>query len=403
MKLPIQLAMLGAVALMTAAQAIPPRTGHAVGAPETTLLRTVGAVGAPAPAVVWSLDGEGRGTPAADESSAFFLSKRHEVIALHRRDGTVRWRQITGEPAETTEGFAVVLAGTVVAAGDYQVIAFDRLTGAFRWRFIPREGYGPGIYLGQASGGTILTGSPAGRLYAIDAERGTERWSTVVAADGRTTVFPPVVRGSVAAAGYSEFSAPHKGGLVLFDVETGVVRWKQAFPPSPDPTIGVNAAGGPVFWNEHVIVSNGDGIIRGFSVASGEALWSIPRVTTKPGDIITGERDWRALVAARGVLVAGSATGYIVAYDLATRRERWTAGGPALGSVMLRMTGDDSAVYVPTFSGELLALDLETGEELWRRGHFLEGFNWEPLVTGDLVLASASRAGFFAFPRVTRP
>ena len=104
----------------------------------------------PADSPIWHVAGEGRGRPAADWSTAFFLSKRHEVVALHAQSGQVRWRASTGQPGESTNGSAVALAGDIVAAGDYNVVAFDRATGEFRWRFEPDDGYGPGIYLGDA-------------------------------------------------------------------------------------------------------------------------------------------------------------------------------------------------------------------------------------------------------------
>ena len=95
--------------------------------------------------VLWRVPGEGRGVPAADDTTAYFLSARHEVVAIDRRNGSIRWRRETGEPADSTLGSSVTLAGSIVVAGDYDVYGFDRSTGAARWRFSPADGYGPGI------------------------------------------------------------------------------------------------------------------------------------------------------------------------------------------------------------------------------------------------------------------
>src|SRR5262249_14724203 len=82
-----------------------------------------------APLVVWHVDGAGRGRPAIDGGSFYFLSNRHEVVALDATKGTERWRQNTNEPGAATEGSAIVIAGPVIVAGDYNLVAFDRITG----------------------------------------------------------------------------------------------------------------------------------------------------------------------------------------------------------------------------------------------------------------------------------
>src|SRR4051812_19034822 len=105
------------------------------------LLLQVAVITPTAPAVVWHVGGEGHGRPAIDGGSVYFLSSRHEVLALDASSGRERWRQSTSEPGPATEGSAVVVAGPVVVAGDYNLVAFDRITGTFRWRFVPAIGY----------------------------------------------------------------------------------------------------------------------------------------------------------------------------------------------------------------------------------------------------------------------
>src|SRR5262245_43031287 len=73
----------------------------------------------------WNVDGESRGLPSADEQSVYFLGKRHEVVAINRADGRLRWRSPTSEPGESTMGYAALVANGVVVAGDYNLMAFD--------------------------------------------------------------------------------------------------------------------------------------------------------------------------------------------------------------------------------------------------------------------------------------
>ena len=48
----------------------------------------------------WVVPGEGRGIPAVGRTTAYFLSKRHEVVAIDIRSGRVSWRGATGEPGD---------------------------------------------------------------------------------------------------------------------------------------------------------------------------------------------------------------------------------------------------------------------------------------------------------------
>jgi len=349
---------------------------------------------------IWHIAGEGRGLPAADSSTVYFLSKRHEVLAVEATTGTLRWRQDTAEPGDATMGSVLLVAGPFVVAGDYNVIAFDRGSGLLKWRFEPRDGYAPGIYLGSAAGGLIFTGSPAGRLYAINELSGIARWSAVIANDGKTTVFAPASDNDVVIAGYTTFAAPNVGGIVALNSATGQERWRAAFPRASGPSLGTSSAGGPVLLDEVVVAASGDGTIHAFDRTEGSIRWSIPRLSGPlPGTGAAPDRDFRPLTRTGRTLVAGSLTGDVVAYDLETRRERWRYSGVSHGSVALGIASDDEVVYVPYLSGRLVAINVSDGSERWRMGDGNSGFSWPPLPDGDRLFAAGSKAGFFAFLR----
>jgi hypothetical protein len=50
-------------------------------------------------------------------------------------------------------------------------------------------------------------------------------------------------------------------------------------------------------------------------------------------------------------------------------------------------------------SGEIVAIDVDTGVERWRIGGSGRPFRWPPLVVGDRLYAVSTRAGYFAFAR----
>jgi outer membrane protein assembly factor BamB len=350
----------------------------------------------------WRVAGEGRGVPAVCGSIVYFLTKRHEVVAVEASTGVVVWRRSTGEPGDETLGSSVLVSGGVVMAGDYAILGFDAATGAPKWRSDPPDGYGAGLYLGEVRDGVAFAGSPSGRLYALKVSDGGVRWSAQAADAASTTVFQPVIDDDAVVAGYSTFGRPITGGLVVVDRVSGRERWRREFPRgSPDAATGF--AGGPVVTGDVVIVASGDGQIHGFDRVTGLPRWVLPRVTRADGR--TQDRDWRALAVSGSSLIAGSVTGVLTMFDVSVGREvgmvreKWRYAHPEGGSIALRITADERSVYVPHLGGLLVALDIRDGRKRWEIGGFNDGFNWAPAVVGGAAYAAASRTGLFALPR----
>ena len=345
---------------------------------------------------IWHLPEAGRGGAAADAETAYFLSKTHEVLAVDIATGDLRWRRQTLEQGDALSGESLLTFGPSLIVGDYNLLAFDRRTGGLRWRFIPSDGYGPGVYLGVVHDGAALAGSPSGHVYAVDVDSGALRWSTRVSTDGKTTVFAPAASREFVAAGFTGFTAPMRGGVVVLAAGTGHVVWKRQFPASEDALLGTNWAGGPVFHENAVIVSSGDGQIHAFDVQSGEPRWTIPRISGPSPFPIAADRDFRPLALADDVLISGSLTGRITGYDVVTRAERWRFTGTALGSSAFRIAAVDGVAYVPFANGTLVALAAADGRELWRIGDWTSGFLWPPAVRGDILLLSGAGDGMSA-------
>jgi outer membrane protein assembly factor BamB len=354
----------------------------------------------PLSSAVWRVAGEGRGSPAADASTAYFLGRRNEVIAVNARSGAVRWRTPTGRTGDTTLGFRVVAAGSVVVAGDYHLVAMDAASGAVRWRFDPEispkdGGYAPGPYLGSAGVGLVFTGAGGGRMYALEQDTGRVRWSIPVAA-ADATVFEPIAVGGVVAATFTRFTNPNSGGVILVDAQTGAVRWRTMFIAANGPPAHLNAAGGPVLTDTLVIAASGDGAIHGFDRGTGAERWRIPPLDAMGRIGFTS--DARPLAIAGRTLYAGSLTGTVAAYDVPTQRTRWEYRGNS-GSVAFKLAIDDQTVYVPHVGGRLVALAAGTGTERWRIGDLRAGFTAPPIGFGSLLYFAGEGAGFWAIPR----
>lgn len=355
---------------------------------------------------LWHVAGAARGTPVVDDDTAYFLAKEREVVAIDVHSGAVRWRSGTGVTSvdgifgDTTAGTNLAIVGPHVIGADWDVVAFDRATGKRQWAYAAPDGDGPGLFLGHAGGGVVYTGSPGGKVYAIRAATGEPAWIAPIG-EGPvlTSVFPPVVHGDLVIAGYSAYHIPNVGGLVVLDADTGRVRWRREFPAARERWQHTNFTGGPIVIDDLVFGAAGDGNIYAFDLATGAVRWSFPRLANLAEDHQTAmgtDLDHRALVRAGRLVIAGSATGYVVAYDVDTRSERWRHYDGRSGSTMFWFAADDRRAYVPFFGGFIVAIDLATGAEQWRTGDFMKGFIWPPAVVDDRLYLGGAYAGFLA-------
>jgi outer membrane protein assembly factor BamB len=293
----------------------------------------------------------------------------------------------------------VVLAGQTIVVGDYNLIGIDRTSGAIRWRFVPTDGYAPGIYLGDAAGGRVYTGSAGGRVYAVDEVTGKKQWSTAVVDGGKTTAYEPVADADIVAVSYTTFAAPATGGVAVIDAATGHLRWRSPFPRPSNPSLNTNTTGSVVVTSDSVIAPAGNGEVIAFDRETGALRWSIPKLGGIPASFGPTEFDIRTVARIENTLFAGSLFGYVVAYSLDTRRELWRYDGSSYGSVSVAMSTDDRTLYVPYLGARLVALNAWNGTERWGIGDAQSPFTWRPFAFGDRVLVASSTSGFFAFPR----
>lgn len=357
----------------------------------------------PTESALWHTAAVARGVPAVLDGHVFGTTVGHEVVAMSLDDGHEVWRRSTNETGRFTEGSRVVATQGTVIVGDWDVYAYRAESGESAWAFHPPDGYGPGVFLGEAVGSRVFTGSGSGSVYALEVTTGRHLWTAAIERDGRTSVFPPVSDGEVVVAVYTTFSAPNTGGAVALDATTGRERWRYRFPTPANPSIAVHAGGGPVLGDRVVYVSSGDGVVWALDLERGTVVWRVPPLTGPISGIITStERDTRSLGVVGTTLVVGSVTGYVVGYDLESRREIWRHEGGWLGSTSLDdFVAGRGIAYVSYLSGFLLALDAATGRVLSQTQDYKLGLAWPPVLVGDRVIA-AGGSGFWALPAAVR-
>lgn len=167
--------------------------------------------------------------------------------------------------------------------------------------------------------------------------------------------------GGIAYEGGRVFVSTGYGELVGLDAASGQVIWRQR--------VDVPVGGAPTVQNGVVYVTNR--AATGFAVraADGKLLWQISGIPQPTG--ITGV----AAPAVDGDLVIFPfSSGQVLAVDRETGIERWTAqvGGNRVGRAIAYirdMTGEPviagGRVYAGTSSGRIAAFERDTGMELW--------------------------------------
>jgi hypothetical protein len=335
----------------------------------------------PTPAVRWQLPVPGWGEPAADDSAAYFLTRTHEVLSIDGATGTIRWRSATGGAGDVPSGTQVRLTKARVVAGDGGIVAFDRVSGQRTWRFDAPDGDDAGVFLGAADAELVVAGSPAGRVYAVDAVSGALRWLRAVADGQRRVVFPPVHAGGSIVASFTSFDGPLSGGLVSLD-RAGRRRWIHRFEK------GAGAAGPPVVVGDQVVVARTDGGIDAIGSATGRRLWALAPEAPSPTGV--RDRDIRALASEAGILVVTSLRGPVRAFEVPSRRQRWAFADNPADAVVLRARAFGDRLYLPYSDGSLVVLDLWTGRECWRTDS-RRSFDWPPAVA-TAIFASGAEA-----------
>ncbi|TMP37466.1 outer membrane protein assembly factor BamB [Pseudoalteromonas rubra] len=123
----------------------------------------------------------------------------------------------------------------------------------------------------------------------------------------------------------------------------------------------------PTFYQNTVYVAERNGLVAALDVSSGDTLWEID--TREDPAFWPWEDDDSAklsggILQAYGKLYIGSEHGEVVALDRETGDVVWRKSVP--GEALSTPAAGDGLVYVNLGSGKLLALHPDTGEERWQ-------------------------------------
>ncbi|MFC7153919.1 PQQ-binding-like beta-propeller repeat protein [Halomarina halobia] len=270
----------------------------------------------------------------------------------------------------SVDGGPVVDGGVAFVAGDVRVEARDAESGDRLWSF---EDVNDGVGTSPALACGALYVSALNRTVALDAATGERLWSADVGVAAFDDTASPTVRDGT-------LFVPASGVVAALDAETGERRWTAAV----DGGVAGVAVGDRAYAAAH---TNDGGHLVAITPA-GERWWR----TDDLGELYT------APVVAGGTVYATSKRGRLSAVATADGSVRWTQR--IADGVYAPPAVADGRVFVPAGNGRFArALDVETGEALWRAE--TGPSTAAPVVLGDEVLVGSANRGIFLLDAAT--
>jgi len=231
----------------------------------------------------------------------------------------------------------------------------------------------------DAARGQVYLGADDGSFYAVDPKSGAIRWTY----HGKGAIERPAEIGSDLV-----YIASASDRIVALEPGTGKWRWQ--YERDMPEGFTIHGYAGPRLRGTQLLAGFADGYFVALSAASGEVLWakSLAAASDQFVDVDTTP------ALADDLAYVSSYSGGLYALDTRDGTVRWRLGIEGVGDV----TADRGRLYFVAPRYGLHAAHPD-GHVLWRQGLSEAGDLTHPMVVGDYLIFSGSRAGLFVVDR----
>lgn len=286
------------------------------------------------------------GTPAYRTANAALGAAPALVWSAPIGAGDSRRNRITADPVVGGGRIYTLDANATVVAtsGNGETLWSRDLTPP---RDTPDEATGGGLAYG---GGMVFVTSGFGSLTALDPVSGDVKWQQLLDASGSGA--PTYYKGLVYVTSGDDTAW-------AIEADTGRIRWQMTAAPDNGNVLG---APSPALTDKYAIFGYGDGEVQAAFRKGGMRAWATQ---------LAGQRRNRALgklsditgdpVVDGNTVYIGSYAGRMVAMDLDSGERLWTAKDGALGP----MWPAGGSVFAITDQNELVRLNAKDGSRIW--------------------------------------
>jgi outer membrane protein assembly factor BamB len=304
------------------------------------------------------------------------------VLELRWRDPLNR-RDLFDQNAEECATGAVAGTRLVIGTRGGRVYGVERSNGRVLWTMNASGGVDSHASY-DARRNQVYVGTDDGTLLALDPSSGAVRWRF----QAQGAVDQPAEMDEHAV--YVTTTADH---VYALDPASGRQLWQYEREPPEGFTIHGNAGvrlAGNVLYTGFT-----DGYLVALRTDSGELLWarSLAGASEQFVDVDTTPALFRGLV------IAASYSGGIVAVDAKDGAPKWRFDVDGAGTPVVVDDADGARLYFAAPRAGVHALDAGSGTLEWRQALADAGDLSNPIVSGSYLVFSGSRAGTFVVDR----
>jgi outer membrane protein assembly factor BamB len=244
-----------------------------------------------------------------------------------------------------------------VASREGEVKAFNAVTGKQLWSkdFSDHESndlnrsarFSGGVHLALD---TLFIGTENAQVLAIDKDSGDLRW--LVNVSGEVIASPIYSTGLVIVH-------TSRGDLIALDSNSGEEVWVLN---NKQPKLTLRGSATPTISQGGIIYGRADGFVSAALLSSGQPLWQLP--VARPYGATELDRivdaDMTPIIR-NGIIYALAYNGNLVAIDLMKGTQLWERKYSGYNDIAL----SGSTIYLSDYRGYLFAIDRTTGDEIW--------------------------------------